>query len=131
MADLGGLIPHLTINGATSAIDFYKKAFAASEIARHAAEDGKRLMHAHLKVNGCDLFLCDAFPEYGQSVKPPPPASVTLALRVDDPDKWWRRAVEAGAEIVMPLDDQFWGDRFGMLADPFGHSWSISAPSKE
>jgi PhnB protein len=129
MPELNGLIPHLTVDGATSAIDFYKQAFAADEIARHPADDGKRLMHAHLKVNGCDLFLNDAFPEYGEPAKPP--ASVTLALRVDDPDKWWKRAVAAGASVTMPLDDQFWGDRFGQLKDPFGHAWSISAPSKK
>ena len=125
-----GLIPHMTINdNAKAAIDFYKKAFAAEELGRHAADDGKRLMHAHLRVNGHDLFLMDAFPERGSPVTAP--AGVMLALRVDDPDKWWDRAVGAGAHIVVQLDDMFWGDRWGLLVDPFGHQWSISAPSKK
>lgn len=125
-----GLIPHMTINdNAKAAIDFYKKAFAAEELGRHAADDGKRLLHAHLKVNGHDLFLMDAFPEHGSPVTAP--AGVMLALRVDYPDKWWDRAVGAGAHVVVQLDDMFWGDRWGLLADPFGHQWSISAPSKK
>jgi len=124
------LIPHMTINdNAKSAIDFYKKAFGAEELARHDAEDGKRLMHAHLKVNGHDLFLMDAFPEYGTPITSP--AGIMIALRVDDPDKWWDRAVKAGATVDSPLEDQFWGDRWGLLKDPFGHQSSISAPSKK
>lgn len=123
-----GLIPHMTINdNAKAAIDFYKKAFGAEELGRHDAEDGKRLMHAHLKINDHDLFLMDAFPEHGSPNSPP--AGIMLALRVDDPDKWWERATKAGATIAVPLADQFWGDRWGLLADPFGHQWSVSAPS--
>ncbi|HTN95724.1 MAG TPA: glyoxalase/bleomycin resistance/extradiol dioxygenase family protein [Nordella sp.] len=124
------LIPHMTINdNAKAAIEFYKEAFGAEEVGRHAAEDGKRLMHAHLKVNGHDLFLMDAFPEHGSPITAP--AGVMIALRVEDPDTWWARATKAGATVVMPLDDQFWGDRWGMVKDPFGHEWSISAPSKK
>lgn len=124
------LIPHMTINdNAKAAIEFYKEAFGAEEVGRHDAEDGKRLMHAHLKVNGHDLFLMDAFPEYGSPITAP--AGVMIALRVEDPDTWWARATKAGATVVMPLDDQFWGDRWGMVKDPFGHEWSISAPSKK
>ena len=125
-----GLIPHMTINeNAKAAIDFYKKAFGAEEIGRHDAEDGKRLMHAHIKVNDHDIFLMDAFPEYGTPITPP--AGVMLALRVEDPDKWWQRATKAGATVVMELADQFWGDRWGLLTDPYGQQWSISAPSKK
>ena len=129
MPEIDGLVPHLTVDGAKAAIDFYKQAFAAEEIARHATDDGERLMHAHLKINGCDLFLNDPMPEYGAPAKSP--AAVTMALRVDDPDKWWKRAVAAGASVAMPLEDQFWGDRYGLLKDPFGHSWSIYAPLKK
>ncbi len=124
------LVPHMTINNnAKSAIDFYKKAFGAEEIARYDAEDGKRLMHAHLKVNGHNLFLMDAFPERGSSMAPP--TGVMLSLSVDDADTWWDRAVKAGATVLAQLDDQFWGDRWGLVQDPFGHQWSISAPSKK
>lgn len=124
------LIPHMTINdNAKAAIDFYKKAFGAEELARHDAEDGKRLMHAHLKVNGHDVFLMDAFPERGSPMTAP--SGIMIALLVDDSDKWWDRAAKAGATVVVPLDDQFWGDRWGLLKDPFGHEWSISAPSKK
>lgn len=125
-----GLIPHMTINdNAKAAIDFYKEAFGAEELGRHDAEDGKRLMHAHLKINDHDLFLMDAFPEHGSPSTPP--AGIMLALRVDDPDKWWERATKAGAKVAVPLADQFWGDRWGLLADPYGHQWSISAPAKK
>ncbi|WP_246737364.1 glyoxalase/bleomycin resistance/extradiol dioxygenase family protein [Nordella sp. HKS 07] len=124
------LIPHMTINdNAKAAIEFYKKAFGAEEVVRHDAEDGKRLMHAHLRLNDHDVFLMDAFPEYGSPITAP--SGVMMALRVDDPDQWWERATKAGATVVMPLDDQFWGDRWGLLKDPFGHEWSISAPSKK
>lgn len=130
MAYANTLIPHMTINdNAKAAIDFYRKAFGAEEVARHDAEDGKRLMHAHLKVNGQDVFLMDAFPEHGSPMTAP--SGVMLALRVDDPDKWWERATGAGATVLAPLDDQFWGDRWGLLKDPFGHEWSISAPSRK
>ncbi|WP_138379676.1 VOC family protein [Luteithermobacter gelatinilyticus] len=121
-----GLIPHLAVDGAKAAIDFYKKAFGATEVERHAAEDGERLLHAHLRINGCDLMMHDIFPEFGMT--PVPPTGVTLHLEVDDADKWWQRAVEAGAEIEMPIDNQFWGARYGRLKDPFGHSWSIGSP---
>jgi PhnB protein len=126
-----GLIPHMTINdnNAKAAIDFYKKAFGAEEVGRHDAEDGKRLMHAHIKVNDHDVFLMDAFPEHGSPNTSP--AGIMLALRVDDPDKWWERATKAGATVLAPLDDQFWGDRWGLLSDPYGHHWSISAPAKK
>ncbi|RPE77178.1 VOC family protein [Vulcaniibacterium tengchongense] len=123
------LIPYLTVDGAARAIDFYKAAFGAEELARMPAEDGKRLMHAHLRVNGHDLMLSDAFPEYGAPTAAP--AAVTLHLAVDDADAWWNRAVEAGAEIAMALEDQFWGDRYGQLRDPFGHRWSIGSPSRK
>ncbi len=124
------LIPHMTINdNAKAAIDFYKKAFAAEEVSRHDADDGKRLMHAHLKVNGHDLFLMDAFPEHGSPMTAP--LGVMLALRVNDPDKRWNRATKAGATVLAPLADQFWGERWGLVSDPYGHQWSISAPARK
>jgi PhnB protein len=126
-----GLSPYLTVNGARRALDFYKKAFAAEELSCMAAEGTDKLMHASLKVNGSLLMLSDDFPEYSGGKSTPPPAAVTLHLMVDDADAWWKRAVDAGCEVVMPLADQFWGDRYGQLKDPFGHTWSIGAPVKK
>jgi PhnB protein len=125
----GGLTPHLGIpNGrAADAIDFYKAAFGAEELMRMPADDGKRLMHAHLEINGASLMLADEFPEYmGRSMGPP--EGVTLHLQVADADTAWQRAISAGAQVEMELADQFWGDRYGQLKDPFGHRWSIAAP---
>ena len=124
-----GLTPHLGIGGgrAAEAIDFYKKAFGAEEQMRMPAEDGKRLMHAHLTINGASLMLADDFPEYtGREAGPP--EGVTLHLQVKDADAAWQRAVDAGATVKMELADQFWGDRYGQVQDPFGHKWSIGAP---
>ena len=129
---LPGVIPHLTIRDrrGTEAIDFYVRVFGAQESGRHFADDGVRLMHAHLQINGGSLMLNDDFPEYSGE-ESAPPASVTLHLQVDDADRWWARATEAGAQVRMPLDNQFWGDRYGQLVDPFGHVWSIGGPLKE
>ena len=124
-----GLTPHLSIRDgrAAEAIDFYKAAFGAEEQMRMPADDGKRLMHAHLKINGASLMLADDFPEYSGKAAGPP-EGVTLHLQVTDADATWNRAVEAGATVRMELADQFWGDRYGQLDDPFGHRWSIGAP---
>jgi PhnB protein len=126
-----GLAPHLTIRdgNAAEAVEFYTRAFGAREMMRHMAEDGKRIMHAHLELNGSSLMLNDDFPEHGGG-EASPPAGVTLHLQVDDADKWWDRAIEAGAIVRFPLDDQFWGDRYGQVDDPFGFTWSIGSPSK-
>jgi PhnB protein len=128
---VAGLTPHLVVNGATKAIDFYKKAFGAVELTRMPADDGKRLMHAHLKVNGASLMLCDDFPEMRGGKAVGKPAAVTLHLQVDDADKWYARAVKAGAKVAMPIADMFWGDRYGQVTDPFGHLWAIGAPLKQ
>jgi len=124
----GGLTPYLTIRGGrgTEACDFYERAFAADVLERNFAEDGKRLMHAGMKINGGWLMLSDEFPEYGHAALPP--ASVGLHLQVDDADAWFGRAIAAGCEATMPVGDMFWGDRYGQLTDPFGHSWSIGSP---
>ena len=124
-----GLTPHLSIGGgrAAEAIDFYKAAFGAEEMMRMPADDGKRLMHAHLKVNGASLMLADDFPEYSGK-EAGAPEGVSLHLQVPDADAAWQRAIDAGASIKMELADQFWGDRYGQVEDPFGHRWSIGAP---
>jgi len=123
---LGGVTPYLTVRGASDAIEFYKRAFGAEELDRRPAEDGVRLMHCHLKVNGSDVMMADEFPEYGAGLGAGP-SGVTLHLAVDDADAWFARATGAGATVVMPLEDTFWGDRYGMVRDPFGHVWAIGA----
>ena len=125
-----GVYPYLTVKGGKAALDFYARAFGASEEYRAYGEDGERIMHARFRVNGGAILLSDDFPEFRGGGDAPAPAAVTIHLEVDDADRWWERAVSAGAEIKMPLADQFWGDRYGQLKDPFGHSWSIGAPIK-
>jgi PhnB protein len=88
-------------------------------------------MHARIRVNGGAILMSDDFPEFRGGGDTPAPAGVTIHLEVDDADKWWKRAVDSGAAIVMPLADQFWGDRYGQLVDPFGHKWSIAAPIRK
>jgi PhnB protein len=128
----GGITAHLTIpdGKAADAIAFYTKAFGAEEIGRHMADDGKRIMHAHLKLNGGSLMLNDDFPEFGHG-EAGRPASVTLHLQVPDADAAWDKATGAGAEVRFPMADQFWGDRYGQVKDPFGFTWSIGAPVKQ
>lgn len=129
-----GLTPHLQIGNsrAADAITFYSAAFGATEQARMLADDGKRLMHAHLIINGGSLMLHDEFPEYVDPADDDsgPPRGLTLHLQVDDADAWFDRAVAAGATVKMPVADQFWGDRYGQVADPFGFRWSIGSPLK-
>ena len=127
-----GITPHLTIRDGrcAEAITFYAAAFGAEERSRQAEAQGERLMHAALVINGDFVLMHDDFPEYRGGAPAPAPASAVLHLAVDDADAWWARAVEAGAEVTMPLADQFWGDRYGHLKDPFGYTWSIGAPIK-
>lgn len=125
-----GVYPYLTVKGGKAAIAFYARAFGAAEEYRAYADDGERIMHARFRINGFAVLLSDDFPEFRGGAAAPAPAGVTLHIEVDDADLWWNRADEAGAQIVMPLADQFWGDRYGQLRDPFGHTWSIGAPIK-
>lgn len=124
-----GLYPHLSISDAAGAIDFYKKAFGAVEQRRSLAPDGRRVMHASLEIYGHVLMLADDFPEFcgGQSRTPQSlgGSPVVLHLQVTDADAVFAKAVEAGAEVVMPLAEQFWGDRYGQIRDPFGFTWAI------
>jgi len=128
----GGVTPHLTIGHGKgeAAVAFYAKAFAAAEQMRHMGEDGRRIMHCHLTINGGSLMLNDDFPEMRGGGEPGPPTGTTLHLQVDDADAWWNRALAAGATVRFPLADQFWGDRYGQLDDPFGFTWSIGGPIK-
>lgn len=125
---LGGVTPHLLIRDGrgTEAIAFYRAAFDARELYRVPAEDG-RIMHCHLEINGGSVMLNDDFPEYRGGEDAGAPSGVTLHLQVEDADAVWTQAIGAGANVIMPLEDQFWGDRYGQLQDPFGHHWSIGA----
>jgi PhnB protein len=113
---------------AAEAAAFYQKAFAAEEVMRNVAQDGKRLMHIHLRINGGSLLMSDEFPEYSQS-QVRDMGGFTIHLQVDDADAWWSRAVAAGCTVRMPLENQFWGDRYGSVRDPFGVDWSIGGPA--
>lgn len=126
-----GVIAYLTIpgRGGPAAVEFYRAAFGAQELFRRLADDGERLMHSRLSINGGVVMLSDEFPEYGHA-SDIVPIGVALHLQVDDADEWWARALTAGGVPVMPLADQFWGDRYGRMMDPFGHCWSIASEIK-
>jgi len=128
-----GISPHITIldGRGQEAVEFYREAFGASEKGRHLADDGKRLMHAHLDINGGPLMLNDDFPEMRGGTRAAAPAGTTLHLEVPDADAVWDKAVAAGASVKFPLENQFWGARYGQLEDPFGYSWSIGGPKKD
>lgn len=118
--------PHLICAGAADAIEFYKKAFNASEMMRLPGPNG-RLMHACVRIGDSNVMLVDEMPEWGalgpKSLKGSP---VTIHLNVDNVDAFVAQAVAAGAKITMPVEDAFWGDRYGKIEDPFGHQWSVA-----
>lgn len=117
--------PHLVCRNAAGMIEFYKKAFGAVEQGRAPGPDGKSIMHAAIKIGDSIVFLNDEFPDMGAVSPVGKGTPVTLHLYVEDADKQFQQAVAAGAEVVMPLGDQFWGDRYGIVRDPSGHQWSI------
>jgi PhnB protein len=118
-----GLTPYLSIDGARKAIDFYKQAFGAVEREAMPTEEGDRLMHSQVDINGSPLFISDFFPDHGYH--PVAPQGFNLHLHVDDAQMWWDRAVGAGCTITSPLKTEFWGDIYGQLRDPFGVTWAI------
>ncbi len=118
--------PHLVCAGAAAAIEFYKEAFGATEVDRLAGPGGK-LMHAMIRIGDSALMLVDEFPEMGaRGPNALGGTSVTMHLSVPDVDASFARALKAGAEARMPVTDMFWGARYGLVADPFGHQWSIA-----
>ena len=125
------LIPELIVSDARRAIDFYKQAFAAQDLGTHATPDGKKIMHSGLSLNGAVIFLVDDFPERNGGKARHPTAlggtPVTIHLNCGDVQATWKQAVAAGAKVILPLDKQFWGDVYGIVEDPFGHRWSMSA----
>jgi PhnB protein len=124
------LSPHLVCDGAADAIDFYVRAFGAEELQRLAGDDG-RIMHACVSVNGSSVLLVDENRDYGMlGPKTLGGSPVVIHLVVPDADATFARAVEAGATVRAPVAEMFWGDRYGVLEDPFGHVWSIATPQR-
>jgi PhnB protein len=118
--------PYLVVNDGGAAIEFYKKAFGAQEAFRMPGPDGK-IMHAEVLIGDSPVMLSDEFPDLGaRSPKTFNGSPVTMFLYVPDVDAWVAKAVQAGATIVMPVQNMFWGDRYGQVSDPFGHTWQIA-----
>lgn len=120
------LTPHLVCAGAADAIEFYKQAFNAVELMRLSGPQGK-LIHAAIRIGDSAIMLADESPDCGScgplTLKGSP---VTLHLQVENADALFEQAVNAGAKVIMPLDDMFWGDRYGVIEDPFGHHWALA-----
>ena len=125
------LTPHLIVRNADEAIEFYKKALGA-EVLNVARMDDNRIMHAALRIGDSILMLNDEMPEYG-SLSPLANggSGVTIHVYTEDVDSAYNRAVSAGAKVKMPLMDQFWGDSYGVVTDPYGHSWSLASHVKD
>lgn len=128
------LIPHLVVSPCTDAIAFYKKAFGAEQMGLMPAPDG-RVMHAALRLGKSFVFLADDFPEYCGGKQSSPKAlkgtPVTFHQYVKDCDAAIQKATDAGATVLMPPADMFWGDRYGVVTDPFGHNWSFATHIKD
>jgi len=120
------ITPHLVCAGAVDAIEFYKKAFNAQELIRIGGANGK-IIHACMQIGDSKVMLVDEFPQWGSfspmSLKG---ASVTIHLYVEDADGVFAQAINSGAKVRMPLENTFWGDRYGVVEDPFGHLWSVA-----
>ncbi len=129
-AGRSGVLPQLVVDPCADAIEFYKKAFNAEELERVPAPDGNRIMHAEVSIGGTVVYLCDDFPEFNGGKSRTPQAlggtPVSLSQYVEDVDAAIQQAADAGAKVTMPAMDMFWGDRFGMIEDPFGHIWSLA-----
>jgi PhnB protein len=123
--------PSMVIEGAAEAIEFYAKAFGAKEIDRASTPDGK-IMHATIQIGNSRLMINDAFPDWQVfGPKKIGGTPVTVHLYVEDADAVFDQAVAAGATVMMPMNDAFWGDRYGHVVDPFGHSWSIATHKRD
>jgi len=119
------LTPYLTVKGAAQAIDFYKRAFGAKERFRMTGPDGKSIGHAEITIGDSILMLADEMPGFSQSPQELQGTSVSLLLYVKDVDAAFQRAVQAGATVKQPVENKFYGERAGCLADPFGHLWTL------
>jgi PhnB protein len=120
------ITPHIVVQGADAASNFYAEAFGAEEVSRIPTPDG-RLMSVELRILDGGLHIADEFPEMGVLAPPSIGGTPTvLALEVVDADAVFAQAVTAGAEVLQPVEDRFWGERHGQIADPFGHRWNVS-----
>lgn len=131
-----GLIPHLVCDPCADAIEFYKRAFGATELHRMTMPGSPKIMHAQIEIGGRPVMLADDFPEFCEDAKSRSPKAlggtpVTIHRYVEDCDAAIKRAEDAGATVTMPPADMFWGDRYGVVTDPFGHSWSIATHIKD
>lgn len=126
------LTPHLVVRGAERAIEFYKKAFGAELLGDVAKMPDGKVMHAMLRIGDSFLMLNDEMPEHGAlSPLSGGNSSITIHIYTDNVDTAFDRATSAGAKVKMPLMDQFWGDRYGVVTDPFGHQWSLATHVKD
>jgi PhnB protein len=122
----------IIVQDAARAIDFYQKAFGAREIGRMTSPDGKKIVHAEIKIGDSPIMLSDEFLEWGtRSPLTLGGTSTAFFLYVENVDAAFQQAVDAGAKVVMPPADMFWGDRFGKLTDPFGHEWGMATHREE
>ncbi len=124
--------PQLTVDSAERAIEFYKRAFGAEELMRMPGPDGKRIMHAELRIGDSVFFVVDEFPH--NDTRAPGTlggTTCTMQVYVENVDAAFARAVAAGAKIKLPVEDMFWGDRYGMLSDPFGHNWGLATREED
>jgi PhnB protein len=123
--------PSLVVAGAAKAIEFYQKALGAQELMRFPGPDGK-LMHAEIKVGDSVIMLSDEMPEQGgRSPISFGGTPVSFFIYQDNVDAGWKRALDAGAKVIMPLQDMFWGDRTGCVEDPFGHHWWLAQHTQD
>lgn len=118
--------PQLSVDGAAQAIDFYKKAFGAEEVSRAPDPSGKKIWHAQLRIGNSHIFVNDTFPEMGST-----PSQSSLWLYLDNVDAAFKRAVDAGATVRMPVADMFWGDRMGAISDRWGIQWTLATHMKD
>ncbi|HEY7912205.1 MAG TPA: VOC family protein [Blastocatellia bacterium] len=142
------ITPSIVVSDAASAIEFYKKAFGAEEIMRATTPDGSKVFHSQVRIGDSCFFVYDEFPQMSESeggstgggdcggarqLSPRSLGATTGALNlyVENADAAFEKAVSAGAQPLMPMEDAFWGDRFGMVADPFGHFWTFSTHMRE
>lgn len=130
-----GIVPHLVCDPCIEAIAFYEKAFGAKELFRLPMEGTDKIMHCEMSIDGHCFFMADDFPEYcdgtSQSPKSLGGTPVTLHRYVPDCDAAIALAEKAGATVKMPATDMFWGDRYGVVVDPFGHTWSFATPQRD
>jgi PhnB protein len=117
--------PSLTCKNAARAIEFYKSVFGATEVMRMPGPEGK-IMHAELKIGDSIIFINDEFPGMAEAPAPGVTPSLFMFLYTEDVDSVYNRAVSMGSVVVMPLENMFWGDRYGKVTDPFGHQWGIA-----